>query len=82
MHLLPLWVKKLCILFIQKPVNNTESLEKVSVAPDGSFSLSPIISMNLNYRFVIGMARPISGTAIMVPCIKNDRLAFAKVEIE
>jgi hypothetical protein len=74
--------KALHIIYTKTPVNNTESLEKVSVAPDGSFSLSPIISMNLNYRFVIGMARPISRTAIIVPCIKNDRLAFAKIEIE
>ncbi|HYK46177.1 MAG TPA: hypothetical protein VEV83_13450, partial [Parafilimonas sp.] len=74
--------KALHIIYSKTAVNNTESLENVSVAADGSFSSSPIISMNLRYRFVVGMARQISSTSIMLPCIKDDKLAFAKIEIE
>jgi len=74
--------KALHIIYSKTAVNNTESLENISVAADGSFSSSPIISMNLKYRFVIGMTRQISGTSIILPCIKDDKLAFAKIEIE
>jgi hypothetical protein len=62
--------------------NSKQSLTDIILHNDGSYTVNPIVSMNLKYSYTINEGVQLDSNSILFPCIIRGKRAFAKFMIE
>ena len=61
---------------------NKQSISDITINQDGSYVITPIISMDLKYKYMLAQSVPLDANSIIVPCTIRGKLAFAKLVIK
>jgi hypothetical protein len=62
--------------------NNRQSLTDIVLHADGSYTMHPIISMNLKYSYMVEEGIQLDENSVLFPCVIKGKRAFAKYTIE
>ena len=57
---------------------NKQSLTDIILHADGSYTMHPIISMNLKYSYMVEEGMQLDENSVLFPCVIKGKRAFAK----
>jgi hypothetical protein len=70
------------IIYSKLSEKNKQSLSDISLKPDGTYTINPIISMDLKYSYIVEDGMQLDENSALFPCVIKGKLAFAKYTIE
>ena len=70
-------------VFIYTDKKNIRHLRNFTLQNDGTIMANPMFkNLNLGYKFYLDLGKQIDATTLIIPCEKNGKLSFAKIEFK
>jgi len=70
------------IIYLKTIKKDKQALGDIVLYPDGTYTIKPIITMNLRYKYFPGQSVQINPGTLIIPCAADGKLVFAKLNLE